>query len=176
MDTHWGNFLSSTYTNYEEANSSKLETSHRKYHNKDELMDNLEVVICREIIIYTHCDIWDSTLLGTIIYYTCKGFQVIDWWFMSKLFIVFGEGYITKNGLITRERTSCPKSAGGMRLPNIKLFNKSIVAAKMCCDLASKTDKLWIKWIHDFYIKDQIYGLPIINRAGWLERLCALKI
>lgn len=79
-----------------------------------------------------------------------------------------GEGQITNKALVAWERTRWPKSAGGMRLPNIQLWNQAAVA-KMCWNLANKADKLWIKWIHNFYIKDQCSWIPH-SQASWMAK------
>lgn len=71
-----------------------------------------------------------------------------------------GEGYIDKKAIVAWDRVCCPKSAGGMGLTNMQLWNKA-AAVKVCWDLANKVDKLWIKWIHTSYIKeDQGQWLP----------------
>ncbi|KAK4724358.1 hypothetical protein R3W88_027137 [Solanum pinnatisectum] len=63
-----------------------------------------------------------------------------------------GVVYVTKKALVAWKRVCCPKSAGGMVLINMQLWNKAAVA-KLCWDLANNEDKLWIKWIHTYYIK-----------------------
>ncbi|KAK4730876.1 hypothetical protein R3W88_023864 [Solanum pinnatisectum] len=74
-----------------------------------------------------------------------KVVKVIDG--ICRSYLWSGEGQITKKALVAWERTSWPKSVGGMRLPNIRLWNQAAVA-KMCWDLANKADKLWItSWI-----------------------------
>ncbi|XP_060170346.1 uncharacterized protein LOC132601264 [Lycium barbarum] len=42
---------------------------------------------------------------------------------------------------------------------------------KLCWDLAHKEDKLWVKWIHAYYIKDQQLSVcPIPQIASWMTR------
>lgn len=37
--------------------------------------------------------------------------------------------------------------------------------------MANKQDKLWIKWTHEYYIKDNsIYSIPIPPQASWMVR------
>ena len=48
----------------------------------------------------------------------------------------------------------CPIYEEGLGLINIKIWNRAAIA-KLCWDLANKEDKLWIKWIHAYYIKGQ---------------------
>lgn len=47
-----------------------------------------------------------------------------------------------------------PNLAGGLNLTYLKLWNKEVIT-KICWDLKTKKDTLWIKWIHEYYIKPQ---------------------
>ena len=59
-----------------------------------------------------------------------------------------------------------PKYEGGLGLINLKTWKRSAIA-KLCWDLANKEDKLWIKWIHAYYIKGQ-REWKISNNASWM--------
>ncbi|XP_019245984.1 PREDICTED: uncharacterized protein LOC109225688 [Nicotiana attenuata] len=77
---------------------------------------------------------------------------------------------ITRRSLVAWEKMCTPKSVGGLNLINLKLWNKA-VAAKNYWDLANKEDKMWIKWIHAYYIKgQQISNMPIPQQASRLVR------
>lgn len=81
-----------------------------------------------------------------------------------------GENVITKRSLVAREKICTPKSAGGLTLINLKVWNRA-VATKNHWDLAHKGDKIWIKWIHAYYIKGkQISDMPIPQQVSWLVR------
>ncbi|TMW80652.1 hypothetical protein EJD97_017311, partial [Solanum chilense] len=41
-----------------------------------------------------------------------------------------------------------------MGMINMQVWNRTAVA-KLCWDLVNKEDKLWIKWIHAYYLKGQ---------------------
>ena len=73
---------------------------------------------------------------------------------LCKSYLWSGVGYVTKKALIAWEKVCCPKSEGGMGLINMRIWNRAAIA-KLCWDLANKEDKLWIKWIHTYYIKGQ---------------------
>lgn len=61
-----------------------------------------------------------------------------------------------------------PKAIGGMGIINMKIWNRAAVA-KLCWDLAQKEDKLWIRWIHNYYIKNQRnWGNP--KQVSWMCR------
>ncbi|XP_060216693.1 uncharacterized protein LOC132644134 [Lycium barbarum] len=64
----------------------------------------------------------------------------------------------------------CLISAGGLNLIQLQKWNQAAVA-KLCWDLAHKEDKLWIKWIHTYYIKDQQLGDCVIpQQASWMTK------
>ncbi|XP_069143462.1 uncharacterized protein [Solanum lycopersicum] len=73
---------------------------------------------------------------------------------LCRSYLWSGVGYVTKKALIAWEKVCCPKSEGGIGLINMRIWNRAAIA-KMCWDLANKEDKLWIKWIHTYYIKGQ---------------------
>ncbi|KAH0769679.1 hypothetical protein KY290_013660 [Solanum tuberosum] len=57
---------------------------------------------------------------------------------------------------------------GGMGLIHMQLWNKAAVA-KLSWDLAHKEDKLWIKWVHNFYIKGK-NPWSESKQASWMIR------
>ena len=59
----------------------------------------------------------------------------------------------------------CPIYEGGLGLINIKIWNRAAIA-KLRWDLANKEDKLWVKWIHAYYIKGQ-RERKMSNYASW---------
>lgn len=83
-------------------------------------------------------------------------------------FLWTGEAQITKKALTTWDIVCTPKTIGGMGLINMEKWNKA-AASRLCWDLAHKEDKLWIKWVHTFYIKSQgLWTIP--KQASWMIR------
>lgn len=81
-----------------------------------------------------------------------------------------GTNTITKRALVVWDQMCLPISVGGMNLTNLKIWNKESIA-KNCWDFAHKADKLWIKWIHNFYIKGQTLAtVKIPKNACWMVR------
>ncbi|XP_015167593.1 uncharacterized protein [Solanum tuberosum] len=82
-----------------------------------------------------------------------------------------GSNTITKRELIAWDKVCLPKSVGGMNLINIRMWNQAAIA-KTCWDLAHKSDKLWIRWIHSFYIKINSSSLHRFQSKphGWSRR------
>ncbi|XP_075077397.1 uncharacterized protein LOC142164116 [Nicotiana tabacum] len=77
---------------------------------------------------------------------------------------------ITKKSLVAWENICTPKLAGGLNLINLPLWNKAAIF-KTCRDLAHKQDKLWIRRINAYYIKQQqLQHMPIPQQASWMVR------
>ncbi|TMW80870.1 hypothetical protein EJD97_014164, partial [Solanum chilense] len=55
-----------------------------------------------------------------------------------------------------------------MGLINMQLWNRAAIV-KLCWDLANKEDKLWIKWIHVYYIRGQNEWQKR-EQASWMIR------
>ncbi|XP_059281084.1 uncharacterized protein LOC132034737 [Lycium ferocissimum] len=89
---------------------------------------------------------------------------------MQKKLCVAGESVITKKALEAWERVCSPKSCGGLNLINLQLWNRAAIA-KHCWDVAHKQDKIWIKWIHMYYIKDQsFFNCACPKQASWMVK------
>lgn len=81
-----------------------------------------------------------------------------------------GSNVITKKALVAWEKICTPMTAGGLNLINFKLWNTAAIA-KSCWDLAHKKDKLWIKWIHIYYIKtQQFFNVQVPQQVCWMVR------
>lgn len=83
-------------------------------------------------------------------------------------FLWSGTNTITKKALVAWEKVCTPKASRGKNLINIRIWNKTVVA-KINWDLAHKQDKLWIKWIHTYYIKVILLPQPtyLHKLHGW---------
>ncbi|XP_059285705.1 uncharacterized protein LOC132039182 [Lycium ferocissimum] len=85
-------------------------------------------------------------------------------------YIWSGANMITKRALISWERMCLQLAAGGFKLTNPKIWNKTTIA-KVYGNLEHKEDKLWIQWIHSYYIKGrQVNDIPIPQQASWMVR------
>ena len=45
-----------------------------------------------------------------------------------------------------------PRAYGGLNIFNLHLLNE-VLLLKSCGPSAYKKDRLWIKWVHDYYLK-----------------------
>ncbi|XP_019256492.1 PREDICTED: uncharacterized protein LOC109234906 [Nicotiana attenuata] len=83
-------------------------------------------------------------------------------------FMWSGTNVITKRALISWDKVCQPKSAGGLNILNLKSWNKAAIL-KLQWDLATKADKLWIKWIHMYYIKGHsLDTVKVPKQASWM--------
>nr|XP_016470075.1 PREDICTED: uncharacterized protein LOC107792379 [Nicotiana tabacum] len=81
-----------------------------------------------------------------------------------------GGNVLTKKLLLAWEKVCLPKSVGGLNLTNLQVWNSAAIA-KTYWDLTHKQDKLWIKWIHAYYVKRQrIDDMSIPQSASWMIR------
>ncbi|XP_060182758.1 uncharacterized protein LOC132612661 [Lycium barbarum] len=97
-----------------------------------------------------------------------KVLKVIDAFCRS--YIWSGTNTITKRALIAWDRMCLPISAGGLNLINVQIWNKASIA-KPYWDLARKSDKLWIRWIHSYYLKgEQLATALIPKQTSWMVR------
>ncbi|XP_075096380.1 uncharacterized protein LOC142174479 [Nicotiana tabacum] len=89
---------------------------------------------------------------------------------ICRSYVWSGANEITKKALIAWDRVCLPKVGGGLNIVNLKLWNKAAIA-KTCWDLAYKQGKLWIRWIHTYYIKNQqMSTMAIPQQACWMVR------
>lgn len=52
----------------------------------------------------------------------------------------------------------------------LKVWNK-VAITKLCWEVENKEDKLWIRWIHNYYIMDQEFSnMTVSQLACWMVR------
>lgn len=60
-----------------------------------------------------------------------------------------------------------PKTTGGVNFLNISSWNKATLC-KLLWTLSHKKDKLWIKWVHMYYVKGKTLWEANTKQASWL--------
>ncbi|XP_016509259.2 uncharacterized protein LOC107826746 [Nicotiana tabacum] len=81
-----------------------------------------------------------------------------------------GTNTITRKALLAWEKVCTPKSVGGLGLINMRLWNRAAIT-KASWDIEHKCDRLWIRWLHAYYIKNQQFcQMAIPQQAGWMVR------
>ncbi|XP_019233130.1 PREDICTED: uncharacterized protein LOC109213753 [Nicotiana attenuata] len=89
---------------------------------------------------------------------------------LCRSYIWSGTNTITRKALVAWEKICTPRSAGRLILINLPVWNKAAIA-KTCWDLAHKHDKLWIRWVNAYYIKQQLLQhMPLPQQASWMAK------
>jgi len=86
---------------------------------------------------------------------------------MCRSFLWTGEGSISKKALLAWEKVCLPKSAGGFNIMNIAVWNKAAIC-KQFWNLCKEKKKLWIQWIHSYYIKGRHIWDVQLKQASWI--------
>ncbi|XP_019225236.1 PREDICTED: uncharacterized protein LOC109206830 [Nicotiana attenuata] len=87
-----------------------------------------------------------------------------------RTFLWIGEATITKKALIAWEQICRPISAGSLNVINLCIWNKAAVMKQLWA-VEMKKDCLWIKWVHNYYIKKQdLEHMPTPKNAAWVIR------
>ncbi|XP_056695389.1 uncharacterized protein [Spinacia oleracea] len=89
---------------------------------------------------------------------------------ICRCFLWSGTDAESRKASISWEQLCFPKSCGGLNLKDLTVRNKAAVL-KHCWALALKQDKLWVRWIHDYYIQHRdFWTMPIPNGLTWSLR------
>lgn len=85
---------------------------------------------------------------------------------ICRIFLWTGQDSYSRKAPIAWESLCLPKSCGGLNIKNLVIWNKAAVA-KHFWAVCQKQDRLWIKWLHEFYIKQQ--NILLMATPNWLS-------
>ncbi|XP_070035530.1 uncharacterized protein [Nicotiana tomentosiformis] len=88
---------------------------------------------------------------------------------ICRSFLWTGNNNISKKALLAWEKVCQPRSAGGFNVMDIGLWNKAAVS-KQFWNLCKEKNKLWIQWVHCYYIKNKHIWEVQLNQASWIMR------
>ena len=95
---------------------------------------------------------------------------------ICRAFLWTGTCNSPKPGYVNWTEVCKPKSHGGLGFRNLVPWNIAIIC-KLVWDITKKADNLWVKWIHDKYIRQHVwlsYNAP--NSASWaVKHICKAK-
>ena len=157
--------LGSAFINEEDVCDAMV-PPHRENNGKNQFMDT------RKLSYAGRTQLVQTALFGVQAYgaqlflFPAKIIKLID--SMHRSYLWSGVRKVTRKALIAWERVCRPKNEGGMGLINMQLWNRAAIA-KLCWDLANKEDKLWIKWIHVYYMRGQ-NDWQKREQASWMIR------
>ncbi|XP_019248326.1 PREDICTED: uncharacterized protein LOC109227583 [Nicotiana attenuata] len=85
---------------------------------------------------------------------------------ICKKFLWTGEVEGSKKAVVAWTQLCWPNTAGGLNITDIVTWNKAAILKQMW-NLCNKKDRLWIKWMHIYYIKKEKTWNVKTNQAAW---------
>ncbi|KAL2927139.1 hypothetical protein RDABS01_028736 [Bienertia sinuspersici] len=95
---------------------------------------------------------------------------------LCRKFLWEGHLHGSKPGYVSWETVCKPKSKGGLGVRDLHLWNL-LAVGKLVWQIEKKKDSLWVKWVHNIYIRGQVWWdyRPSIL-ASWIwKSICKVK-
>ncbi|KAL2902227.1 hypothetical protein RDABS01_027309 [Bienertia sinuspersici] len=95
---------------------------------------------------------------------------------ICRKFLWEGNIHGSKSGYVSWEKACKPKSKGGLGIRDLTLWNQ-LAVGKLVWQIQEKEDSLWVKWVHNIYIKGRDWWDYQPSRlASWIWRsVCKVK-
>lgn len=85
-------------------------------------------------------------------------------------FLWTGHVGASKRALVAWENICLPKSSGGFNIIDVAIWNQAAIC-KFLWNLSQKQDKLWIKWVHIYYVKQRnLITMKAPAQSSWIIR------
>lgn len=75
---------------------------------------------------------------------------------------------LTKKAPIAWEKVCWPRSVGGFNVLHIETWNKAAIC-KLLWNLCTKKNKLWVRWVHIYYVKGRQIWEVETKQASWIQ-------
>jgi hypothetical protein len=86
---------------------------------------------------------------------------------ICRSFLWSGGAIITKKSHVAWDHVCAPKAHGGLGLLSLVEWNQGNLAKLLYIHI--KADNLWIKWIHNYYVKqDRLMTMPVKRSSSWI--------
>lgn len=82
-------------------------------------------------------------------------------------FLWNGGTQVTKKALLAWDKVCYPKIAGGLNILDITTWNK-VAISKLLWNICRKKDRLWVKWLHEYYGRNRNFFMDIPKQASWI--------
>lgn len=87
-----------------------------------------------------------------------------------RTFLWTGKADMSKRAFIAWDTVMLPRCAGELSIMNLNLWNRAAICKLLWC-LNQKKDKIWIRWVYGYYIKQhEIYDMAIPKQCSWVVR------
>lgn len=71
--------------------------------------------------------------------------------------------------MVAWEKICLPKSAGGLNVTDMITWSKAALL-KQLWSIYKKKERLWILWVHEYYMKGKMPWETKVNQAAWIIR------
>ncbi|XP_059311442.1 uncharacterized protein LOC132063007 [Lycium ferocissimum] len=86
---------------------------------------------------------------------------------ICRTFLWTGDTTASRKALIAWEQLCLPKAAGGLNVLHAQTWNKAAIC-KLLWNLCKKANKLWVRWVHEYYLKQQSVWSIFPKQASWM--------
>ncbi|XP_058727119.1 uncharacterized protein LOC131598546 [Vicia villosa] len=95
---------------------------------------------------------------------------------MCRTFVWTGNISASRKSPVAWKTVCKPKAQGGLRVINLTLWNK-ITIIKCLWNLCRKSDNMWVKWVHMYYLKGQeVMETRVAQSSSWvMKRILELR-
>ncbi|XP_060190753.1 uncharacterized protein LOC132620044 [Lycium barbarum] len=114
-----------------------------------------------------HCVPLIDKIIGRIIHWSSKLLSYAGRVQLLKTFLWTGDTEASKKELVASEQLCIPRTVGGMNILRTHAWNKTAIC-KMLWNLCKKKDKLWVKWVHAYYLKGQPIWNFLPKQGSWM--------
>lgn len=128
-------------------------------------MDKKVLILCREVTVSTKCFDVNTMLLVASNTYAKEG-DTTGGNNLQKVSLDKWDS-IQRKTLITWNKICRPKATGDLNIIDLQQWNKATIL-KQLWNLAKKKDKLWITWIHAYYLKDRKPWEVQNKKTSWI--------
>ncbi|XP_058784051.1 uncharacterized protein LOC131658815 [Vicia villosa] len=89
---------------------------------------------------------------------------------ICRTFLWCNKSNISKKSPISWESIREPRNAGGLNLVELNCWNKATII-KLLWNLQAKADKLWVLWMHTYYLKgNEVNHWHMPSSCSWIMR------
>ncbi|XP_019258106.1 PREDICTED: uncharacterized protein LOC109236386 [Nicotiana attenuata] len=88
---------------------------------------------------------------------------------ICRKFLWTGDTNSSKKALVAWDKLCRPKTKGGLNVTDLNTWNRAALL-KHLWNIGKKKDKLWIKWVHAYYIKGRKPWEVDAKQASWIIR------
>lgn len=95
---------------------------------------------------------------------------------ICRIFLWTGKVCSSKRALVAWDRVCASKSVGGWNILQIEIWNRAAMF-KLLWHISNKEDKLWVRWVHAYYIKRKdFWSMSGPNKSSWnLRKIFKLR-